>query len=148
MSELKAAIGESIKTAMRAGEKTRLGTLRMISAAIKQKEVDDRQTLTDADVLAILDKMVKQRRESEAQYAAANREDLAEIERAEMAIIAEFLPQPLSDDEISALIHQAIATTGAASVRDMGKVMGILKPQVQGRADMSQVSAKVKVQLG
>lgn len=147
MSALKAAINDSVKAAMRAGEKPRLATLRMVTAAIKQKEVDDRRELTDADVLAILDKMVKQRRESESQYAQANREDLAEVERAEMAIIAEFLPQPLTEDEIIRLIDDAIATTGAASVKDMGKVMGILKPQVQGRADMGQVSAKVKTQL-
>lgn len=147
MSALKAAINDSVKAAMRAGEKPRLATLRMVTAAIKQKEVDDRRELTDADVLAILDKMVKQRRESESQYAQANREDLAEVERAEMAIIAEFLPQPLTEDEIIRLIDDAIATTGAASVKDMGKVMGILKPQVQGRADMGQVSAQVKTQL-
>ena len=147
MSALKAAINDSVKAAMRAGEKPRLATLRMVTAAIKQKEVDDRRELTDADVLAILDKMVKQRRESESQYAQANREDLAEVERAEMAIIAEFLPQPLTEDEIIRLIDDAIATTGAASVKDMGKVMGILKPQVQGRADMGQISAKVKTQL-
>ncbi|MRH78280.1 GatB/YqeY domain-containing protein [Spiribacter sp. C176] len=147
MSDLKAAINESVKAAMRAGEKTRLGTLRLITAAIKQKEVDDRRELTDADVLAILDKMVKQRRESESQYSQANREDLAVVERAEMAIIAEFLPQPLSDKEIDTLVQEAITTTGAQSVKDMGKVMGILKPQVQGRADMSQVSARVKAQL-
>lgn len=147
MSDLKAAINESVKAAMRAGEKTRLGTLRLITAAIKQKEVDDRRELTDADVLAILDKMVKQRRESEAQYVQANREDLAVVERAEMAIIAEFLPQPLSDEEIDTLVQKAIATTGAESIKDMGKVMGILKPQMQGRADMSQVSERVKAQL-
>lgn len=147
MSTLQAAINDSVKAAMRAGEKPRLATLRMVTAALKQKEVDDRRELTDADVLAILDKMVKQRRESESQYAQANREDLAEVERAEMAIIAEFLPQPLTEDEIIRLIDDAIATTGAASVKDMGKVMAILKPQVQGRADMGQVSKQVKAQL-
>ena len=147
MSDLKAAINDSVKAAMRAGEKTRLGTLRMVTAAIKQKEVDDRCELTDADVLAILDKMVKQRKESESQYAQANREDLAQVERAEMAIIAEFLPQPLSDEEITALVNAAVAETAATSVKDMGKVMNILKPQVQGRADMSAVSARVKAQL-
>lgn len=148
MSTLQTAINDSVKAAMRAGEKSRLATLRMITAAIKQKEVDDRRELTDADVLAILDKMVKQRRESESQYAQANREDLAAVERAEMAIIAEFLPQPLTEAEITALIEDAITATGAGSVKDMGKVMGILKPQVQGRADMGQVSAQVKAQLG
>lgn len=147
MSDLKAAINDSVKAAMRAGEKTRLGTLRMITAAIKQKEVDDRRELTDADVLAILDKMVKQRKESETQYTQANREDLAQVERSEMVIIAEFLPQPLSEEEIAALVDEAIAKSGAASVKDMGKAMGILKPQVQGRADMSEVSARVKAKL-
>jgi Uncharacterized conserved protein len=132
---------------MRAGEKTRLGTLRMISAAVKQKEVDERRELSDADLLAILDKMVKQRRESLEQYEAAGREELAAVERAEIDIIAEFLPQPLSEADIDALIDQAISATGAASVRDMGQVMAQVKPQVQGRADMGAVSARVKTRL-
>ena len=119
----------------------------MISAAVKQKEVDERRELSDADLLAILDKMVKQRRESLEQYEAAGREELAAIERAEIDIIAEFLPQPLSEADIDALIDQAISATGAASVRDMGQVMAQVKPQVQGRADMGGVSARVKTRL-
>ena len=147
MSELKTRISDAVKVAMRAGEKTRLGTLRMMSAAIKQKEVDERREMSDADLLAILDKMVKQRRESLEQYEAAGRDELAAVEHAEIAIIAEFLPQPLSDSEIDALIEQAIADSGAESVRDMGKVMTQVKPQAQGRADMGAVSARVKAQL-
>ncbi|PWG64926.1 GatB/YqeY domain-containing protein [Spiribacter halobius] len=148
MSELKARIGEAVKDAMRAGDKPRLATLRMVSAAIKQKEVDSRESLDDAAVLAVLDKMVKQRRESLAQYRDAGRDDLADREQAELDIIAEFLPQPLRDDELDALIDEAVSATGAASQRDMGKVMGQLKPRVQGRADMGAVSARVKARLG
>jgi uncharacterized protein YqeY len=148
VSELKTAIADAVKTAMKAGEKDRLSTLRMVSAAIKQKEVDERRTLEDADVLAILDKMVKQRRESLEQYESAGRDDLASAERAEIALIGEFLPQPLTDTEIDALIDAAIDETGAESVRDMGKVMGIIKPQAQGRADMGAVSGRVKEKLG
>jgi len=148
VSELKTAIADAVKTAMKAGEKDRLSTLRMVSAAIKQKEVDERRSLEDADVLAILDKMVKQRRESLEQYESAGRDDLASAERAEIALIGEFLPQPLSDTEIDALIDAAIDETGAESVRDMGKVMGIIKPQAQGRADMGAVSGRVKEKLG
>ncbi len=148
MSELKARIGDAVKDAMRAGDKPRLATLRMISAAIKQKEVDERRTLDDGDVLAILDKMVKQRRESVAQYDQANRQDLADAERAEIDMIGEFLPQPLSDSEIDAMVTAAIAESGAESIRDMGKAMALLKPRVQGRADMGAVSARVKQHLG
>ena len=147
MSELKTRIGDAVKAAMRAGDKPRLGTLRMVSAAIKQKEVDERRTLDDADVLAILDKMVKQRRESLAQYEEAGRQELADAERAEIELIGEFLPQPLSDQEIDALVAEAIHESGAASIRDMGKAMALLKPRVQGRADMGAVSARVKQQL-
>jgi len=147
VSELKTRISDAVKAAMRAGEKTRLGTLRMMSAAIKQKEVDERREMSDADLLAILDKMVKQRRESLEQYEAAGRNELAAVEHAEIAIIAEFLPQPLSDAEIDALIDQAIHDSGAESVRDMGKVMAQVKPQAQGRADMGAVSARVKARL-
>jgi len=148
MSELKARIGEAVKDAMRAGDKPRLGTLRMVSAAIKQREVDSRETLDDAAVLAVLDKMVKQRRESLAQYREAGRDDLADREQAELEILAEFLPQPLSDAELDGLIEEAVNATGAATPRDMGKVMGELKPRVQGRADMGAVSARVKARLG
>lgn len=148
MSELKARIGEAVKAAMRAGDKPRLATLRMVSAAIKQKEVDSRESLDDAAVLAVLDKMVKQRRESLAQYREAGRDDLADREQAELDLIAEFLPRPLSEAELDALIDEAVSATGAASLRDMGKVMGELKPRVQGRADMGAVSARVKARLG
>lgn len=148
MSELKARIGEAVKAAMRAGDKPRLATLRMVSAAIKQKEVDSRESLDDAAVLAVLDKMVKQRRESLAQYRDAGRDDLADREQAELDVIAEFLPRPLSEAELDALIDEAVSATGAASLRDMGKVMGELKPRVQGRADMGAVSARVKARLG
>ncbi len=148
MSDLKTQVTDAVKAAMRAGDKPRLATLRMVSAAIKQKEVDERRTLTDADVLAILDKMVKQRRESVEQYETAGREELAAAERAEIDIIGEFLPRALDESEISAMIAAAIEETGAESIRDMGKVMAKLKPEVQGRADMSTVSARVKQQLG
>ena len=147
MSDLKTQVTDAVKAAMRAGDKPRLATLRMVSAAIKQKEVDERRTLTDADVLAILDKMVKQRRESVEQYETAGREELAAAERAEIDIIGEFLPRALDESEISAMIAAAIEETGAESIRDMGKVMAKLKPEVQGRADMSTVSARVKQQL-
>ncbi len=133
---------------MRAGDKPRLSTLRMISAAIKQKEVDERRELSDADLLAILDKMIKQRRESIAQYEAAGRDELAAAEAAEIAIINEFLPPALSDAELETMIAQAIEQSGAESVRDMGKVMAILKPQAQGRTDIGALSAQVKQRLG
>ncbi|AGM40209.1 hypothetical protein SPISAL_00540 [Spiribacter salinus M19-40] len=147
MSILKTRITDAVKAAMRAGDKPRLGTLRMISAAIKQKEVDERRELDNADVLVILDKMVKQRRESVEQYESAGRDELAAAEHAEIAIIGEFLPQPLTDAEIDALVTAAIRDSGAEGIRDMGKAMGLLKPQVQGRADMSDVSARVKAHL-
>lgn len=139
---------EAQKDAMRAKDKLRLGTIRMALAAVKQREVDERITLTDADVLAILTKMVKQRKDAAQQFDAAERKDLADNERAEIVIIETFLPQPLSDEEISALIAQAMAETGASGMQDMGKVMGWLKPKVQGRADMGPLSGKIKAQLG
>ena len=148
MSELKAAINTAMKEAMKAREKERLGTIRLIMSEFKRIEVDERVELDDARVLAILDKMLKQRRDSVTQYEAAAREDLAAIERAEMAVINEFLPEALSDDEITALIRDAVAASGATSVRDMGAVMAILKPKVQGRADVAVVSQKVKAALG
>ncbi len=147
MSALKVEITDAVKQAMRAGDKSRVGILRMITAAIKQQEVDSRAELTDADVTAVLSKMVKQRREALEQYEQAGREDLAGKERTELEIIAEFLPQPLSEAEIDELVEAAVADTGAESVRDMGRVMGVLKPKVQGRADMSAVSARVKARL-
>jgi len=147
MSELKSRIQADVKTAMKSGDKTRLGVLRLITAALKQREVDERIELTDADVLASLDKMAKQRRESISQYEAAGRDDLADVEKNELAILADFLPAALSEAEIAAEVDAAIAETGAASIRDMGKVMGLLKPKLQGRADMSAVSATVKGKL-
>ena len=141
-------LGDAVKAAMRAGDKPRLASLRMISAAIKQKEVDERRSLEDADVLAILDKMIKQRRESVEQYEAAGRAELVAAEQAEIEIIGEFLPSAFTDAEIDERITAAIHETGAASVRDMGRVMALLKPQMQGRADMGNVSARVKQQLG
>ena len=145
---LKDRIQEATKDAMRAKDKARLATLRMINAAIKQREVDERIELGDDQILAVLEKMLKQRREALEQYRKAGREDLAAKEEAEMALIQEFLPEPLSEDELDALIQTAIEETGAQSIRDMGKVMARLRPQVQGRADMSQVSAKIKARLG
>ncbi|SMY17856.1 MULTISPECIES: GatB/YqeY domain-containing protein [Photobacterium] len=134
--------------AMKAKDKPRLGAIRLVLAAIKQREVDEKITLSDDDVLVVLTKMVKQRRDSVAQYEAAGRQDLADVEHAEISVLAEFMPQPLSEDEISALMDEAIAATGAASMQDMGKVMGVLKPQIQGRADMGIVSKLVKIKLG
>ena len=134
--------------AMKARNKPRLGAIRLVLAAIKQREVDEKITLSDDDVLVVLTKMVKQRRDSVAQYEAAGRQDLADIEHAEISVLAEFMPQPLSEDEISALLDDAIAATGAVNMQDMGKVMGVLKPQIQGRADMGIVSKLVKIKLG
>ncbi|MGB4334677.1 MAG: GatB/YqeY domain-containing protein [Chromatiaceae bacterium] len=144
---LKQRLVEDMKTAMKAGEKRRLGIIRLINAAIKQREVDERIELDDTQVLAVLDKMLKQRRDSITQYEAAKREDLAEQERYEIGVCQEYLPAALSDDEIAALIEMAVAAAGALSQKDMGKVMAILKPQVQGRADVGAVSALVKQRL-
>ena len=137
-----------MKAAMRAGEKPRLGTIRLLMAAIKQREVDERITLDDADVLAVLDKMVKQRRESLEQYKAASRQDLADQEAFEIEVLQDYLPQQLDAAEIESMVAQAISESGAASMRDMGKVMGVLKPKLQGRADMGEVSKLVKQKLG
>jgi uncharacterized protein YqeY len=147
-SSLKNRILDDVKAAMRAGEKVRLGTLRLITAAIKQQEVDRREELDDAAVLAVLDKMAKQRRESIEQYRNAGRTDLADKEQAELELITSYLPRPLDEAEIDKLIDEAIESTGAESVKDMGKVMAHVKPQAQGRADMSQLSARVKTRLG
>jgi uncharacterized protein YqeY len=144
---LKGRITEDIKTAMKAGEKDRLKVLRLISAAIKQVEVDERRDLDDADVLGILNKMVKQRRDSITQYTDGNRKDLADIEQQEIEIIENYLPEQLSEDELDELVDEAIATTGAEGIRDMGKVMGAIKSKAQGRADMGIVGAKVKARL-
>ena len=144
---LKAQIIDDMKAAMKGGEKTRLGVIRLITAAIKQREVDERIELDDEQVLIVLDKMVKQRRDSIKQYTDAGREDLAAIEEAEVEIIQAYLPAALSEDEIAAIVEAAIAQTGASSMADMGKVMGIVKPQVQGRGDMGAVSGIVKQKL-
>jgi len=136
------------KDAMRAKNKVRLGTIRMALAAIKQKEIDEQVTLGDSDILAVLTKMVKQRQDAAAQYDSAGREDLAQTERSEIVELESFLPQPLSEEEIAALIDEAMASTGASGMQDMGKVMGVLKPQVQGRADMGALSAQIKQRLG
>jgi uncharacterized protein YqeY len=145
---LKQRLDEDVKAAMRARDRDRLGTLRLITAAIKQREVDERIVLDDAQVLAVLDKMVKQRRESIAQFDAAGRTDLADKERAELAILQEFLPAALGEAELGQLIDEAIAASGAQSARDMGAVMALLRPKVQGRADMADVSRRVKARLG
>jgi uncharacterized protein len=137
-----------MKAAMRSGEKERLGVIRMITAAIKQREVDERISLDDAQVLSVLEKMIKQRKESVAQFQAGNRADLVAKESAEIALLQDYLPSQLSDAEIDALIADAIASAGATSIKDMGKVMGIIKGKAQGRADMAAVGAKIKAKLG
>ena len=147
MSALKARITEEMKDAMRAGDKARLGTIRLILAALKQVEVDTREELDDPKVLAILDKMVKQRRDSISQYEAAGRQDLADKEAGEIAVIQEYLPKALGADEIAAEIDKAVADAGASSMQDMGKVMALLKPRLAGRADMGKVSGLVKSRL-
>lgn len=144
---LKARILEETKAAMKAKGKDRLGVLRLITAALKQKEIDERITLTDAHILSILDKMLKQRRDSIAQYRKANREDLAAVEEYEISIISQYLPEPLSDGDIAAHITRAIKETGATAMEDMGKVMGYLKAPLQGRADFKVVSEKIKAAL-
>ena len=148
MSEsLKQRIDADMKTAMREKDKDRLGTIRLILAAIKQREVDERITLDDTQVLAILDKMVKQRRDSIEQFRAAGREELAVKEEAELTVIHGYMPAALSDAELDTLIAEAVAASGAKTMQEMGKVMGLLKAKVQGRADMGAVSAKIKARL-
>jgi uncharacterized protein YqeY len=144
---LKAMIVDDMKAAMRARETARLSTIRLLLAAIKQREVDERNELTDADVLAVIDKMIKQRRDSVTQFEAGNRVDLAAAERAEIAVLEGYLPARLSDAEVDAVIDEAIAAAGAAGISAMGKVMAAVKPKVAGRADMSAVSARIKAKL-
>jgi hypothetical protein len=144
---LRQRIEADMKAAMRAKDKDRLGTIRLILAAVKQREVDERITLGDADILAVLDKMVKQRRDSINQFEQAGRQELADKEAAEVAVIQEYLPAALSESEVDTLITEAMAASGASSPQDIGKIMGLLKPQLQGRADMSLVSRKVKEKL-
>src|SRR4029077_16290077 len=144
---LKEKITEDMKTAMRAKETARLGTVRLLLSAMKQKEVDERVVLTDADILAIIDKMVKQRRESIAQFEKAGRNDLAEVEKAEIAVLSAYLPQQLTEAEVAEAIAAAITETGATGAKEMGKVMGLLKPRLAGKTDMGKVSGLVKAKL-
>jgi len=144
---LKAQITEDMKDAMRAKDAPRLSTIRMLLAAVKQREVDERRELADADVVAVIDRMIKQRRDSIAQFEAGHRADLAAVERAELEVLAAYLPKALSEAEIDALVAEAIAATGAAGAAGMGKVMAALKPKLAGRADLGAVSAKVKSRL-
>lgn len=146
-SALKQTVTEAMKAALKAGDKRRLGVIRLITAALKQVEVDTRKALSDADVLGILDKMVKQRRDSQRQYQDAGRDDLAAQEAYEIEVLQEFLPQALTDEEIQALIETALAESGASGMADMGKVMGLIKPKAQGRADMGRISGLVRARL-
>jgi uncharacterized protein len=145
---LKERITDDMKAAMRSGEKERLGVIRMITSAIKQREVDERIVLDDTQVLSVLEKMIKQRKESLALFQTGNRQDLVDKEAAEITLLQGYLPSQLSDAELDALISDAIGATGAASVKDMGKVMAIIKGKAQGRADMAVVGAKIKAKLG
>ena len=145
---LKERITDDMKAAMRSGEMERLGVIRMITSAIKQREVDERITLDDAQVLSVLEKMIKQRKESVVQFQAGNRPDLVDKEAGEITLLQGYLPSQLSDTELDALIAEAITATAAASIKDMGKVMGIIKGKAQGRADMAAVGAKIKAKLG
>lgn len=145
---LREQINEDMKAAMKARESEKLAAIRLLQAALKQKEVDERITLTDADILAILDKMVKQRKDSIDQYKAGNRPDLVAKEEFELSVLGTYMPQPLSEAEINSLIDKIIAETGAAGAKDMGKVMNALRPQVAGRADMGKLSGLVKSRLG
>jgi uncharacterized protein YqeY len=144
---LKDQITEDMKTAMRAKEVTRLGTIRLLLAAIKQREVDERVMVDDAGVLAIIEKLIKQRKDSIEQFAKAGRDDLVAVEQAEMIILQDYLPEQLSDAEISAAVSAAVTASGASGPQDMGKVIGILKPQLAGKADMGKVSGLVKAAL-
>ncbi|WP_196159993.1 GatB/YqeY domain-containing protein [Reinekea sp. G2M2-21] len=147
MSELKQRLTNEMKDAMRAKEKQRLGTIRLVLAELKRIEVDERIELDDTRVLSVLDKMNKQRRDSIAQFEAAGRDDLAATERFELEVISTFLPAALTDEEINSLVTEAISATGAASMADMGKVMALIKPKAQGRADMGAISKLIKAQL-
>lgn len=144
---LKARITEDMKTALRGGEKLRLGTIRMLLAAIQQREIDERRELTDTDMLQVIEKSIKLRREAAAQFATAGRAELEAKELEEARVLADYLPAALGEAELTALIDAAMAAAGAASIRDMGKVMNELRPKIQGRADMSQVSALIKARL-
>jgi uncharacterized protein len=145
---LKERITDDMKAAMRSGEKERLGVIRMITSAIKQREVDERIALDDVQVVSVLEKMIKQRKESLVQFQAGNRQDLVDKESAEITLLQGYLPTQLSGADIDALIGEAITATGAASIKDMGKVMALIKGKAQGRADMAAVGAKIKAKLG
>jgi uncharacterized protein len=145
---LKERITEDMKTAMRSGEKDRLAVIRLLQAAIKQREVDERITLDDVQITSVLEKMIKQRKESVAAFEKGNRADLVAKENAEITILQPYLPAQLSDAELDSLITEAIASTGAASIKDMGKVMGIVKGKAAGKADMGAVGARIKAKLG
>jgi uncharacterized protein YqeY len=144
---LRERVNEDVKAAMKAREAERLGTLRLLTAALKQREVDERITLDDAGVIAVIEKMLKQRKDSVAQYEQGGRQDLADAEKREMAVLQAYLPQQLADEEVAAIVADAVAASGAKAASDMGKVMAIVKPKVAGRADMGKVSALVKARL-
>jgi len=145
---LKAQITEDMKNAMRAKETARLGTIRLLLAAMKQREVDERIELTDADVIGVIEKMLKQRRDSIAAYESAKRTDLADIEKFEVSVLQTYLPQQLTEDEVKAILEKVVVDTGAAGMQDMGKVMAAIKPLVAGKADMGKISGLIKARLG
>ncbi len=144
---LRDQINDDLKAAMRSGETVRRDTIRLLTAALKQREVDERKTLTDADVLAVIEKMIKQRRDSISQFEQGGRQDLADKEKQELTLLQTYMPQAMGEDELAAVIAAAVAETGASSPADMGKLMAVLKPKLAGRADMGKVSAAVKAQL-
>ena len=145
---LRLQIAEDMKSAMRAKDAPRLAAIRLLMAALKQREVDERIELADDQVIAVIEKMLKQRRDSISQYESAGRQDLADVEKFEVSVLQNYLPQPLSESEIEALVAAAIGTSGASGVKDMGKVMAVVKPQMAGRADMGKVSSLIKAKLG
>jgi uncharacterized protein YqeY len=145
---LKAQISEDMKTAMRAKDSARLGTIRLLQAAIKQREVDERIELDDSNVIAVIEKMLKQRRDSIAAYESAGRNDLADVEKFEVSVLQTYLPQQLTEDEIKDILEKVVAETGAAGIKDMSKVMAAIKPLVAGRADMGKISGLIKTRLG
>lgn len=145
---LKAQISEDMKDAMRAKDSARLGAIRLLQSAIKQREVDERIELSDQDVIAVIEKMLKQRRDSIAAYESANRQDLADVEKFEVSVLQNYLPQALSDDEVSALLEKVVSETGASGIKDMSKVMAAIRPLVVGRADMGKISGLIKTRLG
>ena len=145
---LKVRISEDMKNAMRAKDSARLGAIRLLQSAIKQREVDERIELNDGQVIEAIEKMLKQRRDSIAQYEAANRHDLADVEKFEVSVLQEYLPQALTEDEVAAILEQVISETGASGIKDMSKVMAAVKPLVVGRADMAKISGLIKTRLG